>query len=142
MIEIADKASDELVAAFNHLIPQLSSSAAPLTAEALELVIAAPANTVFIARHEGRIVGTLTLVCFAIPTGMRAWIEDVVVDEAARGLGVGDALVSRAVARAHELGARNVDLTSRASRVAAHRLYERAGFVVRETNVYRRTLDL
>jgi len=83
----------------------------------------------------------LTLVCFEIPTGTRAWIEDVVVDESARGLGMGDALVAAAMERARELGARNIDLTSRASRVAAHRLYERAGFEVRETNVYRYSLE-
>jgi ribosomal protein S18 acetylase RimI-like enzyme len=141
MIEIVTSVSDDLVDALNGLIPQLSSSAEPLTTDSVSRVVASAGNSLLIARHEGRIVGTLTLVCFEIPTGTRAWIEDVVVDESARGLGMGDALVAAAIERALELGARNIDLTSRSSRVAAHRLYERAGFEVRETNVYRLKLS-
>jgi len=90
-----------------------------------------------VARLDGRIVGSLTLALFRIPTGMRAWIEDVVVDEAARGHGVGDALNRAALEIAAERGARTVDLTSRPSREAANRLYRRLGFQPRETNVYR-----
>ena len=141
MIEIVTSVSDDIVDALNALIPQLSSSAEPLTTNSVSRVVASAGNSLLIARHEGRIVGTLTLVCFEIPTGTRAWIEDVVVDESARGLGMGDALVAAAIERARELGARNIDITSRASRVAAHRLYERAGFETRETNVYRLKLS-
>ena len=137
MIEIARAANPELLEALNRLIPQLSSSAEALTAEALEAIVDSPSCTLFIARHEGHIVGTLTLVCFAIPTGTRAWIEDVVVDDAARGAGIGDALVAAALDHARLSRTRNVDLTSRSSRVAAHRLYEHAGFQIRETSVYR-----
>lgn len=90
---------------------------------------------------EGSIVGSLTLVLFRAPTGPRAWIEDVVVDETQRGGGVGSALVNEALGRAHRAGARSVDLTSRPSREAANRLYLRLGFVLRETNVYRFDLD-
>ena len=79
----------------------------------------------------------LTLATFTIPTGLRAWVEDVVVDAGARGQGAGLALVKAAVAHAQALGARTVDLTSRPSREAANRLYRRAGFEPRETNVYR-----
>ena len=79
----------------------------------------------------------MTLVVFPIPTGIRAWIEDVVVDGDARGRGVGAALNQAALDRARDLGARTVDLTSRPSREAANRLYRRLGFVARETNVYR-----
>jgi ribosomal protein S18 acetylase RimI-like enzyme len=79
----------------------------------------------------------LTLVTFPIPTGLRAWIEDVVVDETARGQGVGAALTEEAVRRARTVGARTVDLTSRPTRQAANRLYERLGFELRETNAYR-----
>jgi len=79
----------------------------------------------------------MTLVVFRIPTGVRAWIEDVVVDEAARGRGVGEALNRVAIQRAHDAGARTVDLTSRPSREAANRLYSRLGFEQRDTNVYR-----
>jgi ribosomal protein S18 acetylase RimI-like enzyme len=87
-------------------------------------------------------VGSLTLAVFRLPTGVRAWIEDVVVDGSARGTGVGEALVAEAVRRAGDVGAKTVDLTSRPDREAANRLYLRAGFVARETNVYRRTLEV
>ena len=83
------------------------------------------------------ILGMLTLATFTIPTGLRAWVEDVVVDDQARGRGAGQALVEAAVAHATSIGARTVDLTSRPSREAANRLYRRAGFELRETNVYR-----
>lgn len=133
---------DELIAAFNRLIPQLSRSAVVPTPELIREIVEAQASTVLIARDsrdDSRIVGLLTLVVFRIPTGMRAWIEDVVVDEAARGRGVGEALSQEAVRRAVGLGARTVELTSRPSRDAANRLYQRLGFVRRDSNVYRYT---
>jgi ribosomal protein S18 acetylase RimI-like enzyme len=133
---------DELVRAFAGLIPQLSSSPPP-TRDALEDMVRSPATMVLLARLavdgevSGDIVGTLTLVIFRIPTAVRAWIEDVVVDESARGRGVGEALTNDALRRAKAAGARTVELTSRPSRQAANRLYERLGFVRRETNVFR-----
>jgi hypothetical protein len=93
------------------------------------------------AQGNRPILGMLSLVAFEIPTGVRAWVEDVVVDEAARGQGAGFALVEAAVEHAKNVGARTVDLTSRPSREAANRLYQRAGFQLRETNVYRVTLE-
>lgn len=138
-VKVATQATDELVAAFRRLIPQLSS-ATPPDLETLGEIIAAPSNTVLLAYHRGTIVGTLTLVTFRIPTAMRAWIEDVVVDSTARGRGVGEALTRAALRIAVERGAKTVELTSRASREAANRLYARAGFVRRETNVYRYVL--
>ncbi len=136
-IEIVSAADDELVAAFGRLLPQLSGSAAPLDRTALSRLIASDAVTILVARCEGAIVGTLTLVVFELPTGLRARIEDVVVDDAARGRGVGAALTEAALRLAGEAGAGTVDLTSRPSRVAANRLYERMGFAPRETTVYR-----
>ncbi|NKT45463.1 GNAT family N-acetyltransferase [Rhodococcus hoagii] len=129
--------TDELVQACTMLIPQLSTSAPPITAAYLEQVVGCPTNTLFVARLDGCIVGTLTLVVFPIPTGTRAWIEDVVVDAAAQGRRVGAALTRAALARADELGARTVDLTSRDSRVAANRLYLKLGFVPRDSNLLR-----
>ncbi len=130
--------TDEIHEAFNDLIPQLSStSQIPSQAQLQEI---ADNDSLFIAREEGKILGSLTLVTFRIPTGVRAWIEDVVVDEAARGKGIGEALTQAALARAAELGARTVDLTSRPSREAANRLYQRVGFKLRESNLYRYTL--
>jgi ribosomal protein S18 acetylase RimI-like enzyme len=136
----AQAATPELVEAFARLLPQLSSSAAPLTLESLAIIIAAPSTTILIARDPaaaGKIVGTLTLVIFRIPTALRAWIEDVVVDSAERGRGIGEALTLAAVRIARQRGAKTPDLTSRRSREAAHRLYEKAGFQVRDTSVYR-----
>lgn len=136
-IEVADEASPALVEAFARLIPQLSRSSPPPTAAELAEIIAAPASEVLVAYDGNTVVGTLTLVTFRIPTGVRAWIEDVVVDEAGRGRGVGEALNRFALELARSKGAKTVDLTSRPSREAANRLYQRLGFVARDTNVYR-----
>ena len=132
---------DDLVGAMVRLVPQLSSSSSPPDAEALEAIVASDSSVLLIAVSERVIVGALTLVLFRIPTGLRAWIEDVIVDEAARGSGIGEALHQAAIERARAAGARTVDLTSRPSREAANRLYSRLGFVERETNVYRRVID-
>ena len=140
VVNIADRATTELVDAMNRLIPQLSSSNPPPTEAELATIIGQEACDVIVARDGNTIVGSLTLVVFPIPTGIRAWIEDVVVDEAARGKGVGEALNTFALQRARERGAKTVDLTSRPSREAANRLYQRLGFVARDTNVYRYTL--
>jgi GNAT superfamily N-acetyltransferase len=138
----AGEVTDELVAAFVTLIPQLSSSSPPTTRAELEEIVASEADTLFVARDgDGRIVGTLTLAVFRIPTGVRAWIEDVVVDGDARGTGAGDALIDAAVAKARDTGAKTVDLTSRPSREAANRLYVRKGFDLRTTNVYRLAVE-
>lgn len=131
----------ELTAALNRLLPQLSSSAAPLDEAAVAELVDHPACTVLTGRLGDELVGAMVLVTFPLPTGVRAWIEDVVVDEAARGRGVGAALNRRAIEIATDAGARTVDLTSRPSREAANRLYRRLGFVARDTNVYRLELD-
>ncbi|MCU1498773.1 MAG: putative acetyltransferase [Acidimicrobiales bacterium] len=137
-VAIATEVTDELVDAFARLIPQLSRSSPAPDAGVLGEIIAAPATDLLVARgDDGTILGSLTLVVFRIPTGLRAWIEDVVVDGDARGRGVGEALNRYAVDVAAERGARSVDLTSRPSREAANRLYRRLGFEPRETNVYR-----
>jgi ribosomal protein S18 acetylase RimI-like enzyme len=139
-IEIAQHVDDELVNALTYLIPQLSSSNQPPSREHLAEMVQSPATLVLIARVDGRIAGSLTLAMFRIPTGLRAWIEDVVVDGDARGNGVGEALNLFAIEEARKRGAVTVDLTSRPSREAANRLYQRLGFVARDTNVYRFTL--
>jgi len=136
-VEVLDKVTGEVVEAFGRLLPQLSRSAPPLGQAELEAVAGCPANTVLVARSAGTIIGTTTLVMFPLPTGLRAWIEDVVVDESARGQGAGEAMTREALRLAGEAGARTVDLTSRPSREAAGRLYERAGFKLRDSRVYR-----
>ena len=130
-------ASADVLAACHRLISQLSSSSGPISAQELEEIIQSDTTVLFAARSGQEIVGLLTLAIFRIPTGVRAWIEDVVVDNQARGKGVGDALNRAALAEAERRGAKTVDLTSRPSREAANRLYQRLGFKQRDTNVYR-----
>lgn len=141
-VEVYDGGAEELTEALDRLVPQLSRSNPPPSKEEVGELLASPAVTQFVARSdEGRIVGVATLAVFRIPTGLRAWIEDVITDEAARGQGIGEALTRAMVDRARELRCTTVDLTSRPSREAANRLYERVGFERRETNVYRFTLE-
>ncbi len=152
-ISEAHDVTDELVDAIARLLPQLSRSAPAPDAVILEEMVRSPAIHLLVARETlggdagggsdaGPIVGTLTLALFRIPTGVRAWIEDVIVDESVRGQGGGEALSRYALDLARQAGARTVELTSRASREAANRLYVRIGFQVRDTNVYRYDLDL
>jgi len=155
----AQDVTDELFAAVERLLPQLSSSARLPTRAELGQIVLSPATTLLVAREDeavpangdggeqgwasgddvasGSIVGMLTLVTFRIPTGVRAWIEDVVVDAAFRRRGVGEALTQAALEVASARGARTADLTSRPKRENANRLYERMGFELRDTNVYR-----
>ena len=133
-------ANEELLAQVNHLLTQLSSSAPAMSLTQLRDFLDSSAVTLFIATDEGRTIGMLTLAMFPIPTGIRAWIEDVVVDVDARGRGAGELLTVTAVEHAKRHGAVTVDLTSRPSREAANQLYQKVGFVVRETNVYRLNL--
>lgn len=136
-IEVCEQVDGALVGAFERLHPQLSSSPPP-DAAALERIVGHPANTVLIARDSAdAMVGVMILVLFPLASGLRAWIEDVVVDEAARGRGIGAALNRHAIEIARQAGARTVDLTSRPDREAANRLYARLGFNQRNTNVYR-----
>lgn len=136
-IEVVQDVTGEVVEAFARLLPQLSGSAPAPDAGQLRTLVAWPGHRLLVARVDGRIAGALTLAVFPIPSGLRAWIEDVVVDGAARGRGVGAALTQEAVRLARADGARTVDLTSRPSREAANRLYERLGFRVRDSKVYR-----
>ncbi len=137
-VEEATAVTPELVAAFRLLTPQLSQSAPAPGGHELAEMVRSPATILLVARDaEKGLVGSLTLVLFRIPTGVRAWIEDVVVDEDSRGRGVAEVLCREALNRASAAGARTVDLTSRPSREAANRLYQRLGFVERPTNVYR-----
>lgn len=131
--------TDELVTAMNDLLPQLSKSAKPLSKDDIRDFLAQDGVYLFVYREDADspILGMLTLATFVIPTGKRAWVEDVVVDEAARGQGTGAALVAAACEFGKKIGARTIDLTSRPTREAANRLYRRCGFQLRETNVYR-----
>jgi len=136
-IQVLSDVTDEDVRAINRLLPQLSRSAPPLDGEAVRRIASWQGNSLLAARSAGDIIGILTLVTFPIPTGLRARIEDVVVDEAGRGQGVGTALTQEAIRLAQAAGARTIDLTTRPSREEASRRYERLGFGLRDTRVYR-----
>jgi len=142
-VEEVTEPTAEVAAALAALVPELSSSAPPLTEDAVRTIVDSPATILLVARDTTTrsVLGSLTLVVFSAPTGPRAWIEDVVVAPDARGRGIGEALVLSALDRATAAGSRTVDLTSRPSRQAANRLYLRLGFTMRQTNVYRRTLE-
>jgi ribosomal protein S18 acetylase RimI-like enzyme len=138
-VEVVREVTQEVVDALGRLLPQLSRTAPPPGREQVAGVVECPTNALLLARGDGATVGMLTLVMFPIPSGLRARIEDVVVDERARGQGIGAALTLAAVELARRRGARTVDLASRPSRVAANRLYQRLGFELRDTQVYRFT---
>ena len=134
----AHEATEALVDAFARLLPQLSERLTAPDCATVERIVAAPATRQLTAvTDEGRIVGLLSVAFYDVPSGRKAWIEDVVVDAAARGRGVGEALVRAALSVAREEGAARVMLTSNAARRAAHRLYERMGFVRYETDCFR-----
>ena len=139
MIHHVTTVDDALVEAFARLQPQLSKSK-PSDRDALVAIVAQPGCRLLVARDAGQIIGTLTLTLYRIPTGLQARIDDVIVDDAARGKGIGEALSQHAIALAREAGAKAVSLTSRPSREAANRLYARLGFQRVETNVYRLAL--
>jgi ribosomal protein S18 acetylase RimI-like enzyme len=141
VVDIATAVDDELCSAVAELTPQLSRTAPAPGPDLLGRIVSDECTTLFVARYEGAIVGMLTLASFQVPTGVRSWIEDVVVDEAARGQGAAVALVQAALDEAARRGSRTVDLTSRPNREAANRLYQRMGFEVRQTNVYRYSGD-
>jgi ribosomal protein S18 acetylase RimI-like enzyme len=141
-VERATQATPELLEALQRLLPQLSPGRPVPTTLELKELMAAHGSTLLLARDElGCIVGTLTLVVFRTTSELRARIEDVVVDEAARGKGLGEQLVREALRLGEERGARSVTLTSRPDRESANRLYERVGFEQRDTNVYTFNLE-
>lgn len=136
-IELKSHFDKALLDEANRLLPQLSGSAKPMTEVELRAILDSDTSHLLIAEDAGHLCGMLTLAIFRIPTGVRAWIEDVVVDEAQRGQGVGKLLVNAAIDLARSQGAATIDLTSRPSREAANRLYRKLGFEPRDTNIYR-----
>jgi ribosomal protein S18 acetylase RimI-like enzyme len=132
--------TEELYKACLRLIPQLTSHNPPPSRQELALLISSPSSILFMAQHlnfDTEIIGLACVVIYRVPTGVRAYIEDVIVDENARGRGVGEALMQACLERAEHAGASQVMLTSNPNRQAANRLYQRMGFEQRNTNVYR-----
>ncbi len=137
-IETIERADDALLAALNRLLPQLSSSARPLSMDALSEMTVSPYTYIYIGRdEEGEVQAIATLCLCASPTGCKAWVEDVVVDATCRGRGYAKDLIAHLQAESVRLGAKSLNLTSRPERQAANNLYQRMGFMPRTTNVYR-----
>jgi ribosomal protein S18 acetylase RimI-like enzyme len=143
------QADEALFAACQRLVPQLTDTSPPPTQAELELLVASPCSLLFMAQHAdfgtadlgGEIIGLATLLLYRVPTGLRAYIEDVVVDERVRGRRIGEALTRALLDAAQQAGAPYVGLTSNPSRVAANRLYQKMGFTQRQTNVYKYTFE-
>jgi len=136
IIEVTEY-SEKIFETLNDLLPQLLETVLPITAEDLKKIIQSESSHLLMAELDGHYIGSLTLTTVKIPTGIKAWIEDVVVSEKIRGKGVGSLLIKHAVSMARSFGAQTIDLTSRPSREAANALYKKLGFEHRETNVYR-----
>ena len=136
-IDIVTQADEELYNAFQRLVPQLTNNNPPPSLNDLTALVRDSSSTLMVARKDsGEIVGTLTLTVYRVPTGIRSIIEDVIVANSARGQGIGEALMKRAIEVAREKGASNISLTSNPMRESANRLYMRVGFKKRETNAY------
>jgi ribosomal protein S18 acetylase RimI-like enzyme len=140
-IDIATQADEELYDAFQRLVPQLTNNNPSPSLDDLVDLVRDSSSTLIVARgNNGKIVGALTLTVYRVPTGIRSIIEDVIVDNSARGQGIGEALMKYAINLAREKGAKNISLTSNPMREAANRLYLRVGFKKRETNAYQMKL--
>jgi len=132
-----------ILKAVNHLLPQLDPGAEFLKEADLKFILKSPGTHLFAAISDDKdITGILLAVIYRIPSGTKFWIEDVVVDEAYRGRGIGKKLMVHAIEYAKSAGAKSVDLTSRPARVEANKLYRELGFVLRETNVYRYSVKM
>ncbi|MDD2314923.1 MAG: GNAT family N-acetyltransferase [Proteiniphilum sp.] len=136
-IERLTHIDEHIVDAFRRLMPQLTSRRIDSSLATLEKVISSEETHLFVAIEEEEIIGTLTLLFYQIPSGRKAWIEDVIVEQQARGKGVGTALMWHAMQTARSQAAEKVDLTSHPDRKAANKLYQKMGFRLRESNVYR-----
>lgn len=134
--------TNKALKAINQLLPQLSVSAKTISMDRLSELIDSDNTLIFIGTDDnGSIVGMLSLIVMRIPTGNKAWIEDVVVDQSARGQGVGKSLMNHALQQAKKQGVKSIDLTSRPSRESANKLYQNLGYEIRQTNVYRHKIS-
>ncbi len=136
-IERITQVNESTVEVFKRLMPQLTGKDEHPSLEELQRVIQSDERFLFFATENGEVIGTLTLVFYPLPSGLKAWIEDVIVDEQARGKGVATALLKHALQVARDRGALKADLTSMPWRIAANNLYQKIGFEKRESNMYR-----
>jgi ribosomal protein S18 acetylase RimI-like enzyme len=136
-IEVVKQFDPSLLQAVASLLPQLTSSGRMMTADELRAMIASPLTTLFIAKDEDKIVGMISMNVVQMPTGLRSYLEDLVIDSAYRQRGAATALLQAAIDLARSSGARTLNMTSRSSRKGTIRLYERLGFRRRDTNAFR-----
>ena len=140
-IKVVSEVTDRLILALEKLMSLLTGRDETITKEAIEAIISSPHSYLFVAvDDEDNILGSLTLIIYTIPTRKKAYIEDVVVDGVAQGLGLGEKLLIAAINKAKEEGVACVELTSRPFRIPANRLYQKMGFKIRETNCYQLVL--
>lgn len=141
-IERITHMDESFVNAFENLMPQLTGKDEYPSYEELQKIIEADnVHLCFAFDDNEKIIGTITVVFVRIPTGVKAWIEDVIVDKEARGKGVGTAMIWHAIQIARKKRVEKVDLTSHPRRIAANKLYQKLGFEKRESNVYRYYID-
>lgn len=131
------EAREEILESVNRLLPQLSSTAKPLTPDEFKQLVDSHNSHLYLVSVDGQIAGMCTLATYQIPTGYRAWIEDVVVDKEFRGMKLGRTLIEKVIEDVQKTKPCTLMLTSRPSRVAANALYQNAGFEQKETNVYK-----
>lgn len=141
-VEIIEPASlqTEYLLGVNRLLCQLSATANPMSSEQFKKLLSSTTSHFYIAKDGDIVLGMCTLAIYDAPTGRKAWIEDVVVDSDARGMGLGRKLVNHAIQQAHRYAPVTLMLTSRPSRIAANKLYQDMGFENKETNVYKKVL--
>lgn len=138
MVTEITKVNDKLIKEIKALIPQLTPTPIDITQSSLEELVLDKNSALIGAYNENNVlIGCLSLVVFTIPTGKKAFIEDVVVDQTARGLGLGEKMLQKAITMAKQKGVKRIELSSRPSRVPANKLYQKLGFKVRDTNFYR-----
>lgn len=119
----------------NTLLPQLTERGS-LTWDDFCAIIQSPTDELALLYHRDKIVGMIALCYTLSPTGRKAWIEDVVIDEKYRGRGLSHHLISWAKTQAATQGVSKLQLTSRPSRLEANALYQSENFQLRTTNVY------
>lgn len=131
------EAREEILESVNLLLPQLSSTAKPLNQDEFKRLVDSHNSQLYLISVDGQIAGMCTLATYQIPTGYRAWIEDVVVDKEFRGMKLGRTLIEKVIEEVRKTKPCTLMLTSRPSRIAANALYQSAGFERKETNVYK-----
>ena len=129
--------STEYHEAMQRFLDQLTTNPMTLTEEMFRQLLASPNSHLFFLMKDEQIAGMLTVGIYHSPTGGKAWIEDVVVDETFRGQGLSKLLVAHAIEFTKLQGIPSLMLTSNPKRIAANKLYQAMGFGRKETNVYR-----